>query len=681
MKNYRADIDGLRAVAVLPVVFFHAGFPLFSGGFVGVDIFFVISGFLITGIIQRDLDVGRFSIATFYERRIRRIFPALFVVVFVSAIAAWFLLVPRDFRLFSKGVVALIGFGSNDYFWKETGYFDVGAATKPLLHTWSLSVEEQFYILFPPLLLLLHKLSARRRNVILLALFVASLLGCIWATPDHPSAAFFFSPFRAWELLLGALLALGAVPGAGSRGLAEIGGAAGLCLIAVSVFVFGAETPFPGFMALIPCLGAAFLLQCGDHDETRVSRMLSHPAIVHLGRISYSLYLWHWPLIVFFGYYAVFPISRAQALCIVALSLMLAHLSWKFVEMPIRARKRLATRRAVFAAAAAVMVVGLALGGGGQAFQGWEGRFLSPETADIVWAMRKNLENTRCQTKQGALKDQNAPCFIGAASPAAGSEVWALWGDSHAAALASMLAAKANAHGIALRFFGQPSCPPLLGVRQTFGGADNHCFEFNQAVMQALLGSNVTTVVLAARYSVYLYGGTRDFGPAEDSREPLITDESSTVRSPAERRDLFTRKIEETVDRLSGRGIRTVLVYPVPETGYDIPSTLLRLSTRGADLSEFKRPVDYYWSRNRPIFAALDAVQGDRVARVYPHTRLCGERDCIVSKDRKPLYRDDDHLSDFGAALVAPLFDPLFAAPGSEARIGQNGATIAAPNP
>ncbi|MGH6971391.1 MAG: acyltransferase family protein, partial [Caulobacteraceae bacterium] len=349
---YRPDIDGLRAVAVLAVVLYHAGLRVTSGGFVGVDVFFVISGYVISKSLLGDIDGGRFSISGFYERRVRRIFPALFATMIASWVAAMALLLPSYLVDYSRSLAAAAAFASNFYFWKSSGYFANGATLRPLLHTWSLSVEEQFYI-FAPLTLFLVARYFRKRWVLVLApVALASLALSIVATRIGPTANFFLLPTRAWELILGALLALGDPPSLKASWAREVLAALGLALIAYAIFAYSPATPFPGLAALPPCLGAAMLIYVGASGGSLATRFLALPPMVAVGLISYSLYLVHWPIVSFLTYWQLRAPGPDEAPAILAVSLALAALSWRFVEQPFRQARRRLTRRQLFPGAA-----------------------------------------------------------------------------------------------------------------------------------------------------------------------------------------------------------------------------------------------------------------------------------------------------------------------------------------
>lgn len=346
--DYRREIDGLRALAVLPVILFHAGFESFSGGFVGVDVFFVISGYLITTIILAELEQGKFSIVNFYERRARRILPALFVVMLFCIPFAWFLLLPQDLLSFSKTLVSTSAFISNIFFWSERGYFGTATELKPLIHTWSLAIEEQYYLLFPLLLMIFFR-SKYLRNTALVILFVISFGLCIWLTPVHQDSAFFLLPTRFWELLVGSFVAIYLFEfsknnEASTKYLDQFFGFIGLCLILFSVFYFDKKTLFPGYSAFIPVLGTALIIVFGT-SRTYVGKILGFKALVFVGLLSYSAYLWHQPFLSFLRHSEV-KLTATVSFVAVAATFLISYFTWKYVEQPWRSKAF--SRRIVF---------------------------------------------------------------------------------------------------------------------------------------------------------------------------------------------------------------------------------------------------------------------------------------------------------------------------------------------
>ena len=349
-SGYRPDIDGLRAVAVLSVVAFHLRYWWLPGGFVGVDVFFVISGYLISRIIQREIESGSFSFKRFYARRICRIFPAFAVMAIVASLFAYHYLFPTDLVIYARSLISAMLSVSNFYFWETTGYFGVDAATQPLLHTWSLAVEEQFYLLLPMFLIFLQRrfMALRSRAVVLL--FLASLGLSCYLVFSHPDAAFYLIPTRAWELLAGTILTFRCFSGTASRLVRETASLAGTGLILLSIFGLSATTPFPGAAAFIPCLGTALIILGGHAGCTAIGTILSTRPVRFVGQISYSMYLWHWPIIVFQRQYA-FLVPNEGTLwaghpylgrnaAVIAVTLVVSILSWRFIEQPFRLRRR-----------------------------------------------------------------------------------------------------------------------------------------------------------------------------------------------------------------------------------------------------------------------------------------------------------------------------------------------------
>jgi peptidoglycan/LPS O-acetylase OafA/YrhL len=432
-NKYRPDIDGLRAVAVLPVLFFHANVVGFSGGFVGVDIFYVISGFLITSLIIRDVARENFSISSFYERRMRRIFPALFSIMFFCTSAAAVLFVPKDFVAFGKSMIAATLFASNVFF-KHTagpnGYFDRTSDAQALLHTWSLSVEEQFYLFFPTALLLLTRWAKGRVIVRLFLVAIVSFLINIWTTQYKPLSAFYILIPRAWELLIGSLLAMKAVPPLRHRVSREIAGLVGLGLIAWAVFAFTKDTTFPGLNALFPCLGAWLILYAGEDGPSCVKTILTLPPVVFIGVISYSLYLWHWPILVFSRYFSAGDLSGVDTAIALMASLVMAFISFEFIERPFRGGDSPITRRQVFSVGLAASLLSITLGLGIYWLEGFPGRHddLTRRLISNNIARKDDFQEvcTNWKNSVHSMADINF-CQMGPNS----SKKIMFWGDSH----------------------------------------------------------------------------------------------------------------------------------------------------------------------------------------------------------------------------------------------------------
>lgn len=331
--RYRPEIDGLRALAVVPVILFHAGFSLFSGGFIGVDVFFVVSGYLITSIILKDLEAGKFSFTGFYERRARRILPALFLVMLSCIPFAWTLMMPLERKDFAISMASVVFFASNIVFWLQSGYFDTAVELKPLLHTWSLAVEEQFYIIFPIALLFMWQFGRKTSVRLVSAAALVSLILCEFASRNHPNFNFFWAITRAWELMAGSLCAFAAVRPSKMRD--EILSAIGLGLIVASIFWFDSSTRFPSAYALMPVGGTCFIILFAN-NSTLTARFLCVRILVGIGLISYSAYLWHQPILAFARIFTDAPVEGELAFFLACSSLAVAYPTWRYVERPFR---------------------------------------------------------------------------------------------------------------------------------------------------------------------------------------------------------------------------------------------------------------------------------------------------------------------------------------------------------
>ncbi len=505
--DYRADLDGLRAIAVLVVVFNHAGLSIFSGGYIGVDIFFVISGFLITTIIAREIKANEFTLLKFYERRVRRIIPALIVVVFFALLASALLYDSGRFKSFAKSLLATMLFYSNINFWDEAGYFDTPSLLKPLLHTWSLAVEEQFYIVYPLFMVAIHAWARKFVRPILVVVGLISLSLAVYAVnTGDASSAFYLAHMRAWELLVGGLLVLNVFPATSNKGINTTLGLIGLLMIVVPVFQYTDKTPFPGLSAVVPVLGTAFIIYSNMAGMSLAGRILSVSPLVFIGKISYSLYLWHWPLFIFTEYYIIRPLTWLELFLLLAVIFTVSALSWRFVETPFRSRRFL-SRRQVFALGFGAMTIIVAVAGIVYRFNGFPAREGSTSLADYL-----DKETTTHYTDCADVTDDFKSCLIGEKSQPAS---FILWGDSHADSLRRAVERAARKNGYSGLFTYKLSCPPLFGVSRDFSSVNAKCEKYNHDVMRYLAAHpEITTIILAGRWSFYIEGEYKPSRPA-----------------------------------------------------------------------------------------------------------------------------------------------------------------------
>jgi peptidoglycan/LPS O-acetylase OafA/YrhL len=499
--DYRREIDGIRAIAVVPVILFHAGFERFSGGYVGVDVFFVISGYLITSIIIGDLDTGKFSLVGFYERRVRRILPALFFVLLACLPFAWFWLSPDDLKRFSEDLAAVSVFASNIEFWREANYFDGPAALKPLLHTWSLAVEEQYYVLFPILLIACWRFGTRALFGLMIVLAVASLAVAQWASIRHPAFAFYFLPTRGWELLIGAIAALYHFVSPEKKtapaepAVAELAGFAGLVLIAYAVFAFDSNTPFPGVYALAPTVGTVLLILFAT-TKNMVGRLLGHPILVGIGLISYSAYLWHQPLFAFARLHSAEDPGPWTFAFLSLAALALAYLTWRFVERPFRDRRRTA-RRTVFSSAAVLTFAMFGLGVVGYLKNGFPER-MSPDDLEVLSYIPYDID--RIYRRGACLLDPEktsadfSPVCATVPSP---NNAVLLWGDSYAGAFSFGL--RAVLPGAVIQYTSS-ACPPVIDLPIP---TRPNCQEVNAFILKEAGRVHPAVVVLNANWNVH----------------------------------------------------------------------------------------------------------------------------------------------------------------------------------
>jgi peptidoglycan/LPS O-acetylase OafA/YrhL len=651
--RYRPDIDGLRALAVLPVVLYHFQIWPFTGGFVGVDIFFVISGYLITALIHGEMEQGSFTIVHFYERRIRRIFPALFTVIAASCVAAAILLFPLDLIRFGHSVMATVVFGSNFLFKNAAGYFDTVADRKPLLHTWSLAVEEQFYVVFPAILFFLRRAGQRAQFWMIAAILVASLVLSIYQVKTAPETAFYLLPDRAWELMLGAILAIGNFPLPSQRWLREILSLIGVALIAFAVFTYNTQTPFPGLTAIPPCLGAALLIYAGSGGTSVIGAGLSSAPLVGAGLISYSLYLWHWPLRVFGQYAAFRELMPYEKIVLIALSVLLAWLSWRFVERPFRGRREIFTRKVIFTLAAIASAVLFAAGFALTADHGL--RFRYPENVQLILlqsGIRNPPARDNCFGKPIFKSRKGRVCIFGSRTAKAPS--FAFWGDSHALRLLGVIGDRAIATGKQGLLITHGACRPALGVNSS---RSDDCDTLNREGLKVIESMPaITEVIITGRWAMSADGNP---APHEDGATEYVTDKDHPVPSLANNPVVFAHGLETLVAKLTADHRKVVIISSVPEIGWAVPETLARIAVTHSNL-DIRPTVAEFRARQAVVlktFAEMHRKYGATV--LYPDSILCATGRCMVQNNGLPIYFDSDHLTQAGAHLLAPILDPL----------------------
>ena len=627
--NYRREIDGLRAIAVLPVILYHAGFSVFQGGYVGVDVFFVISGFLITTIILNDLKQGRFSILRFYERRARRILPALFTVVASCLPFAWIWMTPVQMEKFSQSVLATFLFLSNIYFWRDSGYFAAAAGEKPLIHTWSLAVEEQFYLLFPLLLLLLWKRGARPGTFWISLLAIASLAFAQWGSVADPEKNFFFTGSRIWELMAGAIAASIMVkrPPAPKEGIAALG----LAMIVFAIFAFNDTTPFPSAYTLAPVLGTVFILIFADKG-TLTGRLLSLPFFVGIGLISYSAYLWHQPIFAFARIRSIAPPPQLEMLALALLSIVLAYLSWKFVEQPFRrtATGPLQSRNSVFLASGIGMALFLAFGVYGDKSNGIPDRL----PAEVVSFYAANEWDGKClyQMRDGQPDFPDERCIYNKG----GQSKIAVWGDSIAASLTRSIARSLQSDNVEVHQITYGSCLPVRGVHRTGTKGKDPCIEFVGRASTFIRDSGFDAVIVVANWPVYL-----------ESPDALQQVGQASAAG-------FADTFRQSINRI---GAPVLLLLPHPTSEYEVTDAAGRILLRdnkvpklGISIQEFH---DNTQRTRRLLEKAANAagVQTLSMENLFCDTYQKGN--CAFSDGKDVFLSDEVHFSPTGADIVA----------------------------
>ncbi len=628
--SYRPEIDGLRALAVIAVILFHAKIAL-SGGYVGVDIFFVISGYLITSLIVKDLQKGAFTFTAFWERRIRRIVPAMSVVVIAVLVAGWFLLMPEVYVSLGMSAMALAAVVANIYFWRNTsGYFARGEEM-PLLHTWSLAVEEQFYLIMPLFLVIAFRLAAPR---LLLPVVVVSMLGSLaasaYAVAVFPGAAFYFLPSRAWELLIGSILAL--IPARwipGNRLARETITYVGLACIVAACLFYTEATPFPGLAALVPCSGTAAIIWANTVGSSGMSltsagALLASRPFVFIGLISYSLYLWHWPLLTFGSYWSLWPLSLTSRLGLLAIAFLLSILSWRFVETPIRRRVVFPARSSLFSFTALNLLVVFAFAGFVVFTRGYPPRL--PDQA-LLYAQAERDQARRYNRKTKDIRSNTLPRF--GATDHIPSVL--LWGDSQAYCLLpafDLLGKDLKFSGVAVTHGARA---PLFDgfIRDDFGRGED-LPEWACAVVDYVAAHKIRNIFIVCLWETYV--GKYD-------------------------RDRFTGAFIETVRALNEAGGKVWVVQQLPSHDAPVAKRLIRSIMFGEDSGSWQRTPEEHLRRTEVMLEIERLSKGLDVSFLDPAPLFYDPltKRYRVEKDGKALYYDEVHITISTALeLIAP---------------------------
>ncbi len=622
LPGHRPEIDGLRAIAIAPVVVHHAAPALLPGGFAGVDVFFVISGFLITGIIAAELTEGRFSLWRFWERRLRRIVPALAAMLAATALAAWGILTPEDFAQFAKALVTASVFASNIHFARGTGYFDGAEGPLALLHTWTLGVEEQFYLLFPLMMLAAWRWNRCVVMPLVVLTGLASLALALWLAPQMPLAAFYLLPTRMWELMLGAACALLPRPSRSDGRLA----AAGLALIVTGFAVIDPDAPAPGALFLLPTLGTALVLRFAGQD-TQVGRALAVRPLVWLGLISFGLYLWHQPVLALAQYVHFGPLPPLLLTVAVLVSVLLAALSWRWIEQPVRQRHILARPALLVTACAAMLTLPLAAGALGTARQ------LLPHAGEEA----QRLGGLR---PKGALDNE--------VIPATGTLGFVLYGDSHAG---QYFPAATGRLGLGA-LVSENGCLAADGIanRDRTTAKGRVCHALPDRLVTLVRDRGIGTVIWAQRWDRQLY----------DSATGKMLGRSSDTAAPT-----LLAAISRTMARLPAE-TRVILIGNSP-TAWAAGPEMQEGWLRCRAFRNIPCPTSYpaALAEGREVNAMLR-----RFAARYPHVTyidaaapLCRAGRCLLVQDGTLNYWDGSHMTRTAAGRVVAQIDPALILP------------------
>ncbi len=650
--QYRKEIDGLRAIAVFAVILYHAGYSSFGGGYIGVDIFFVISGYLITSIILRDISNKSFKLIEFYERRIRRIIPALFFVVFVVTVFSLAWLLPGQLRGYGKSLASIPLFSSNFIFFLEGGYFDVSANLKPLFHTWSLGIEEQFYLFYPFFLLAIWRTN--KKILVLIFVLMVSLLISHWWSIAYPRAAYLLLPGRIWEFFVGGIVSIYGTSSfvkktCSIRGVSQIMSFVGLLLIAYAIFYFNKYTVFPGISALIPVVGTALVILFAT-ENTFVAKFISNKIFVKIGLISYSLYLWHQPIFVFFRIlYDKHP-NELEKIFLISLTLVVSYATWKYIEKPFR-NGALFTKKVIVLSTALPSLFFLTLGSYVYATNGI-GKFYS-SSALIDLYRTKIITDVRCHANdRRSLKEiqLGEACKFGNKNL---TPEFAVLGDSHSSTLFKYLDESYSESG---SFIGisNGNCPPLINDFILRGASSKDCAEINKASLDFISRQDsIKKVVMFSEWSNYTEGYRID-SKLEKPVYFLAESRDDKANNVGDNASIFKKSLLKTISFLKKSGKEVIIVKSTPEFKEKVMDAIARnIIYKGGD-ELFTAPIISlrdYDKRNHKVEKIFSQISG--VEFLDSKNIFCNEKECSsIDWSQNILYSDTNHLTYNGSKLI-----------------------------
>jgi peptidoglycan/LPS O-acetylase OafA/YrhL len=638
---YRADIDGLRAIAILPVLLFHAKLPFVTGGFVGVDVFFAISGYLITSILLKEVEANTFNYLQFFTRRIRRLFPVLLVVYLVTLLVFVNYYPPFLFDSIAQSALASIFLSSNMFFWQEGGYFSKALELNPLLHTWSLSVEEQFYLVFPTFLIVIFKYIKAEKNrlFLLLGLIILSLLLAIYMAPPRGSyASFYLLPTRAYELGLGAMLAYITHLNIDSRirdmrGIREIG----LLLIVLPIFLYDEFTPFPSYYALAPVFGACLMI-LARNTQGLTYKIITSKLIVFIGLISYSLYLWHWPIIVFNNWYFSNSDELYRGMISLLISVAVAILSYRYIETPFRNKQKYSGKliRKIFMVSVPALI-GLCMVA---LFYG--NQFIVDPSGETHKGYTKAIqaEPTRKSCTDNARNMQSfGVCSLTTAKNIQTDNSVFIWGDSHASAM--IPAFEEIAKNRLVNFAVTTGCPPVLNIQRT--DFSQKCRSVNNKVYEHITEKGYRTIFMVAAFNNYVNKGIVGQENAQHSRDPGKAKAALKI------------ELHSTIDNLQSKGFNVVIVLQPPVFDKDVPLDYFRQSIIDNKFSAQTIELNQYGSQKESFLSIIPDNIKNSVIDVTD--LFCTEAQCFSAfEDGLLLYKDKHHISNYQAREIGKVF-------------------------